>query len=193
MKHRDEILKLRAEGKTYKEIREITGASNGTISFHCGKGQKEKSNKRQINRKKNLYHVFNNKIESFLKKKIKTSINQKITSTNIRLLERKVERFHRDRKTKEYHKISFNAKDVINKFGEKPKCYLTGKEIDIYQPKTYQFDHIIPASKGGTNALDNLGICTKEANMSKTDHTLEEFIQLCKDVLTYQGYNITKD
>ena len=29
--------------------------------------------------------------------------------------------------------------------------------------------------------------------MSKTDHTLEEFIQLCKDVLTYQGYNITKD
>ena len=94
MKHRDEILKLRAEGKTYKEIREITGASNGTISFHCGKGQKEKSNKRQINRKKNLYHVFNNKIESFLKKKIKTSINQKLINLTILFQLLKEEQMH---------------------------------------------------------------------------------------------------
>jgi hypothetical protein len=34
---KDEILKLRKEGKTYNEIKEITGASKATISYHCQK------------------------------------------------------------------------------------------------------------------------------------------------------------
>ena len=46
MKHKKEILRLRAEGKTYNEISEITGASKGTIAYHCGVGQREKTNAR---------------------------------------------------------------------------------------------------------------------------------------------------
>jgi hypothetical protein len=44
---KEQILKLRNEGKTYNEIKEILGCSKGTISFHCGNGQKEKSNSRK--------------------------------------------------------------------------------------------------------------------------------------------------
>jgi hypothetical protein len=39
----EQILELREAGKTYTEIREITGASKSTISHHCGAGQKGKT------------------------------------------------------------------------------------------------------------------------------------------------------
>lgn len=47
MKHKDSILKLRAEGKTYDEISLILECSKGTIAYHCGDGQKEKARKRR--------------------------------------------------------------------------------------------------------------------------------------------------
>lgn len=38
---KEQVLQLRAKGKTYKEISAITGLSKGTISYHCvGKKQK---------------------------------------------------------------------------------------------------------------------------------------------------------
>ena len=43
---KERILKLRNEGKTYNEIKKLTGASKGTISYHCGEGQKGKTIKR---------------------------------------------------------------------------------------------------------------------------------------------------
>lgn len=54
---KEQILKLRKEGKSYKEIVEILGCSKSTISFHCSKLKNNKSiksanveikNKRQI-------------------------------------------------------------------------------------------------------------------------------------------------
>ena len=39
---KDQILLLRAEGKSYREIEKLLGCSKGTISFHCGDGQKQK-------------------------------------------------------------------------------------------------------------------------------------------------------
>jgi transposase len=46
MKHKENILKLREEGKSYKQIQEILGCSKGTIAYHLGSGQKEKTHKR---------------------------------------------------------------------------------------------------------------------------------------------------
>lgn len=80
--------------------------------------------------------------------------------------------------------------DIINKFGENPKCYLTGTSIDINNPSTFEFDHIIPVSRGGTSSLDNLGICIKQANRAKERMTPDEFFNLCKLVLENQGYKI---
>lgn len=43
MKYKEEIFRLRAEGKSYNEIAEQLGCSKGTISYHLGYGQKEKT------------------------------------------------------------------------------------------------------------------------------------------------------
>lgn len=56
----------------------------------------------------------------------------------------------------------------------------------------YQLDHIIPVSKGEDNSLENMGITIPIANQAKTDLTLEEYLDLCKQVLEYHGYIVTK-
>ena len=43
MKHKEEILRLRSEGKTYNQIATELGCSKGTVSYHIGYGQKEKT------------------------------------------------------------------------------------------------------------------------------------------------------
>ena len=40
---KESILLLRAEGKSYNDIKEALGCSKGTISYHLGPGQKEKT------------------------------------------------------------------------------------------------------------------------------------------------------
>ena len=82
-----------------------------------------------------------------------------------------------------YGAPNFTVDDVIKKFGKSPKCYITGESIDIQKPRTYHFDHITPRSKGGDNSIDNLGICTKKANLSKNDMTYEEFVEFCQSVV----------
>lgn len=39
---KEQILQLRQEGKSYSEIKAITGCSKGTIAYHLGEGQKDK-------------------------------------------------------------------------------------------------------------------------------------------------------
>ena len=48
------ILRLKAEGKSYNEIKAELGCSKGTISYHLGAGQKEKSLDRQQGRRTRL-------------------------------------------------------------------------------------------------------------------------------------------
>lgn len=54
----------------------------------------------------------------------------------------------------------------------------------------YNLDHKIPVSKGGTNDISNLGITCPEANSSKSDLTVDEYISLCKEILLNFGYKI---
>lgn len=51
---KEQILELRAQGKTYNEIVELLGCSKSTVSYHCGEGQKEKSLSRLQNKRKGL-------------------------------------------------------------------------------------------------------------------------------------------
>jgi transposase len=46
MIHKENILILHAEGKSYRQIQEILGCSKGTIAYHLGKGQIEKTRTR---------------------------------------------------------------------------------------------------------------------------------------------------
>ena len=46
MKHKDKIIQLHKEGKSYREIQGILGCSKGTIAYHLGPGQKDKTKER---------------------------------------------------------------------------------------------------------------------------------------------------
>jgi 5-methylcytosine-specific restriction endonuclease McrA len=175
------ILDLRSQGKTYNQIAEILNCSKGLISYHCGEGQKQKTKERQ------------RKLHPYLKKIIrfqnKVRYNQKVKgNSSIRqLIHNKISLFCKGGER------MFSVDQVIEKFGEEPICYLTGEQINIYQPRTYHFDHIIPRSRGGDSSIENLGICTKEANQAKHDMTEDEFIMLCKRVLIHNNYQVVPD
>jgi 5-methylcytosine-specific restriction endonuclease McrA len=187
MKYREKIVELRSKGYSYRQIEKELGCSRGTITYHLTTGLKEKTKLRNKKiRQKN--HPFVAKYYHFLETKKLKPKKSKVCDFN-KLLYCKVRVFHRGEKVKDFN---FKPEDVINKYGENTFCYLTGDRIDISKPRTYSFDHKIPRSRGGENTLDNLGICTKIVNTSKTDMTPEEYIELCKKVLEHNGYNVTK-
>ena len=63
------------------------------------------------------------------------------------------------------------------------KCVLSGRVLDVM---TFQIDHIIPKSRGGSDELSNLQILSPEANQAKGGMTDAEFISLCNDVIRNQ-------
>jgi hypothetical protein len=193
---RDDILRLRKQGLSYRAIAKKLGCSKGTISFHCSKSQTERNRVRKQN--KSYGYNLSRKVNAF---KSKCSRTQYITFRN------KVKGFKR-RKAKlagggnrEYakagttwriHNLSknYSARDVINKIGESPVCYLTGRKIDLSCPSEYSLDHRLPTAQGGTNDLDNLEICTIVSNRAKADLTLEDFYALCEEVLAWRDKGV---
>jgi len=174
---KEQILELRAQGKTYDEIVKIVGCSKGTISYHCGEGQKTKANQRQR--------------ENRAKNPLRTRVNRFKGKT----VDRKTNSFIRRRDkgiSSKGHTFTFTYEDAFKKVLSNPICYLTGRKIDLSDSKSYHFDHIIPFTKGGENTLENLGLTCKEANKAKDDLSVEEFLQLCKEVLQHNGYTVTK-
>lgn len=174
---KDKILELREEGKTYNEIKEILNCSKGTIAYHCGNGQKEKTNIRQK------------------KRRLENPLLEKVYVFTRRAIEAKARDFQRGRENGVFNKEVnnyFKAKELLEILIENPYCYLTGRKIDLENTSSYNLDHIIPVSKGGGKELSNLGLATKEANRSKGDLMIKDYIELCKDVLIKNGYTITK-
>jgi len=173
MKHKEEILRMGSEGFTYSQIAKELGCSKSTISFHLGKDQKTKNNKRV-----KKYKEDNPMITKISNYKIRKKINTGC-------------RDFQDRGNSIDEK--FSTDDVILKMGSDPKCYLSGRKIDINDPKSYCFDHIQSVYKGGDNSLNNLGICNPDANIAKGTLSVSELILLCIDILEYQGYTVTKE
>lgn len=98
----------------------------------------------------------------------------------------KIQDFHRDRGVRS--SPTFTYEELAEHISDYKNCYLTGRSVDIKNPSTYHFDHIEPRSRGGSNDLDNLGIVTPEANYAKRDLPLEDFLELCVDVVTHWGF-----
>ena len=54
----EKILELRKKGYSYDKIKKETGYGKGSISYHCGEGQKEKSRIRLRNKMEVLKEKF---------------------------------------------------------------------------------------------------------------------------------------
>jgi len=164
MELKKQILNLREEGKSYKQIEKELGCSRSTISYHCGLGQKEKAYQRVV-KQRNL-HPWLKKQEHF------------------------IDRYKGENIT--YNSKYFDRVKIQEYLDSVTKCYLSGREIDTSDVTKYQFDHIVPVSKGGESTFENLGVATPEANFAKGNLSVEEFIELCKDVLHNFGYKVIK-
>lgn len=183
MKHKEKILQLRAAGKSYSEISAALGCSKGTIAYHCGDGQKQKHTARRQRRQADLVAM---KHERF--RNTNTHIYNKTTSLNLdKSAKTKARDFQRRIGSKLLARMvkTFTFEDVVSLQGPIPKCYLTGDEIDLSLPGTYAFDHIVPSSQGGTNDIDNLGLCLEAVNRAKSDMTVEDFVAMCRKVTNY--------
>lgn len=54
MRHKEEIIRLRSEGKTYNEIVKILGCSKGTIAYHLSESVKVNYNTRRKKYRDNI-------------------------------------------------------------------------------------------------------------------------------------------
>jgi len=183
----EKILKLRSEGKTYNQIQKELGCSKSLISYYCGEGQKEKNLKR---RQKNYNsHFIGNKILKFRKRELQNKSDD--------FQRERIGRYTPNKKRKwqtngKHLPKTFGYKNVIEKFGINTTCYLTGRAINLVEPKTYNFDHVVPVSRGGDSTIENLGIACSVANRAKSDMMVNEFLALCKEVLEHNGYKVEK-
>lgn len=170
---KEQILKLRAEGKTYNEIKKELNCSKGTIAYHCGKNQKQKSNLRTKKNRKSpkthLNHILNTRYYNIFIRGAKKNIKG-----------------HRE-------KSNFSLSDFKRHILNNPVCYISGEILDLNLNNTWQVDHIIPLSKGGKTTLDNIKPVSKKANKSKSDLLLKDFLKLCEQCLMYHGYKVSRD
>lgn len=190
---KQKILELRSKGYSYNQIKNEIGCSKGTISFHCGNGQKEKTKIRS--RKRRNTNPLVKKIEKFCEINKKIIINEHMKTISIisdkKLsikLNNKIMSFSRDlnnidKKMKGKCYPMFTIKEFVEKIGDNPTCYLTGERIDLNNTRSYHLDHIVPRSKGGDNSLSNCQIACRTANLAKGDLLLEEFFELCEKVI----------
>lgn len=180
-----QIFELRSKGYSYKQICQELKCSKSLVCYYCGEGQKEKTLDRHHKNFKT--NPLLSKITTFCRDRNRKGRPQNLKSNkkiNL-ILNSKIQKFH----FKGDKKYMFSVDDLKKKIGDNPKCYLTGKPIDLSKSSTYQLDHIVPKSRGGNNSIENCGLACKEANQAKSTMLVSEFIQLCQNVVDHNKNN----
>ncbi|MEX0678358.1 MAG: HNH endonuclease [Pirellulales bacterium] len=62
------------------------------------------------------------------------------------------------------------------------RCALTGQRLT---PSNASLDHVIPVSRGGAHAIENMQVVLTSVNHAKGTMTQDEFIQLCHEVVAW--------
>jgi len=178
------IIELRDLGYSYNKIKEKLGCSKSTISYNLSEIQKQKTKIRKEKKSKNP--------NFFLEKKIYVFRYTNKTEKNILSKVRDFQRREGSQISITKPEMTFNVNDLLSKINHNPVCYLSGEPINIYEPNKYNLDHIVPATKGGDNSINNVGFLSSTVNRMKSDLTVEEFIEKCKQILEYNGYEVKK-
>lgn len=168
---KEKILKLRIEGKSYGQIKDILGCSKSTISYYCGDNQKEKLKSRT--KKYRSENYLNTKVDQFKfsNRKFKDGVRDFQRRSGGKLLKKS--------------ENNFTYQQVLEKFGRNTYCYLTGTKIDLLVDNNYQLDHILRPKSGGKNNIDNMGILCKEVNKLKANMTIAELIYWCEKIVIF--------
>jgi hypothetical protein len=152
---KEQILKLRAEGKTYTEICKILDCTKATVSYHCGEGQKEKSRQRR-----NLYRK-RKKEGIVLEKKVKVLTDIELKKKEVKEKFKHLNGLTKIRAISEYNLLNddFNTlsferlrkRVILEQDGECGECQIKewrGKELSL------EIDHIDGNNKN--NLRENL-------------------------------------
>lgn len=196
MNHKEEILRLRSLKCSYKEIVETLGCSLGTVAYHCGKGQKAKAQKRKANQldyevknSRNCSRFFHrDKRRQYKAQKLTPYCDtmkeaDKIARLRLKNFSTNKEGIMKTLTNIQKVKQKYNISEANHTF----TCVYTGDTLDWKDPAGFQWDHIIPKSKGGEDTLENLQIISTDANQAKGSMTHDEFIELCKKVAERHG------
>lgn len=186
MTRRQKVFELKEQGLTYTQIYKKLDISQSSLSYYLSKTKRQT----QLAYKASKFKKFPilPKIERF--RNAKCTINGRIKSKRSYELRLYTAVHGFKGRCKIPVKVPYGMNDVLEKLGQNPICYMTGKPIDLTQPDTYQLDHRIPVSRGGTNELDNLELCDATVNQSKYNMLPDEFIKMCKLILEHNGYEV---
>lgn len=183
-KYRDDILRLNKEGISGRQIAKTLGCSTACVERHLSNTTRETQRRARNNWKKN--NPWYEKLSTFCRTKNRWKNNRISKCSFLDKINKRLNNFA------DYTMTQDDKQKVIERLKENPVCYLTGQTFDIYDTYSYNFDHIVPPGKGGSNEIDNLGFATRQANLAKTNMTVDEFIQLCKTVLEHNGFEVIK-
>jgi 5-methylcytosine-specific restriction endonuclease McrA len=67
------------------------------------------------------------------------------------------------------------------------RCTISGERLTV---DNISLDHIIPVSKGGTNALDNLRLVTRAVNTAKHTMSDDEFFLFCQNIVNRNVHSL---
>lgn len=198
----DEISKWRNDDElSYSQIRErhqtLYGYApdKGTLSYHFGVGQKEKTLARTRKRRA-LGGAWLRMVETFTNAKyvepkepkekrgrfwymmVRTFIGKKYMTSTIQNYWKNYFWPEKGQKTKD----GLTFPEI--------RCIYTGKigKVDVPKddPKRISLDHNIPKSRGGSNDISNARPVLKRVNDMKGNMSQDEFIELCREIVDYK-------
>ena len=77
-------------------------------------------------------------------------------------------------------KSNVTAKKVMELVeSQRFRCSLSGRELT---PETASLDHVLPLGRGGVHDISNVSVVDHQVNSAKGAMTVDEFIQVCRDV-----------
>lgn len=90
----------------------------------------------------------------------------------------------KDRQEAKTKRKKFSVKDRMDVYRKtEGHCYLCGEFVDF---DSFEVEHNIPISKGGTNDLDNLYCSCPTCNAIKRDIYPQEFMEKISQIFMYQ-------